>query len=337
MAENVKRLDPGWNSTIADAAEMILWGFQLFEVLFEELEGGLIGWAGFMPLEPTTVQRWITDPENGRLRGVVQVAGDGQERIIPAWKLLHFRHRPSAGRPEGRSLARNAFLAWTDKQELRRILKVGLRRDLTGMAKLEGPSRLFAKGATPEDLAVKSDAEALVRQVERDELEGIFIPHEDLEGHKAGSSGWRLSLIGSAGRRAVDLESVWNLYRTEIAIAMLADVVLLGHGERGSFALGSAKTNTLTKAIGSWLGLLQEHMEKRTLPILRALNPVFANAATPIFSHGDIEDFPLDDLSKYVKDLGDGGFLEPDEQIEEHLRARANLPAKIVGTSPEIT
>ncbi len=323
VSDNVSRLDPGWPSTVADAAEFTLWGFQLFEVLFEDVDG-LTEWAGFMPYDARTVDRWITHPETGRLVGVQQVASDGLTRTIPAWKLLHFRTRPTAGRPEGVSLARNAFLGWTDKQELRRVMKVGVRREITGMTKLEAPSKLFSEGASPEDKAALAEAENMVREVERDEREGIVMPHERLEDDKP--SGWRLSLMSSPGRRSFDMEKIWNLHNRDIAIAMLADVVLLGHEERGSFALGSAKTNTLTKAIGTWLDRIGEHMEHKAIPVLRALNLPFAGAAIPKFVHGDIEELELELLSNYVKNLGDAGFITADEELEAHLRRRADLP-----------
>lgn len=325
VSDNMARLDPGWTSTVADAAEFILWGFQLFEVLFEDVDGAT-EWAGFMPYDPRTVDRWISHPETGRLVAVQQVASDGLTRTIQAWKLLHFRTRPTAGRPEGVSLARNAFLGWTDKQELRRVMKVGVRRDISGMAKLEAPSKIFSEGASPEDKAALADAETMVREVERDEREGIVLPHEDLEDGKP--SGWRLKLIASPGRRAWDAEKIWNLHNRDMAIGMLADVVLMGHEERGSFALGSAKTNTLTKAIGTWLDRIGEHMEHRALPVLRALNLQFVDAAIPKFTHGDIEEIELEMLSTYIKNLGDAGFLEPDEHLEKHLRRRADLPEK---------
>lgn len=323
VSDNMARLDPGWQSTIADAAEFVLWGFQLFEVIFEDVDGAT-EWAGFMPYDPRTIDRWILHPETGRLLGIRQVASDGVARIIPAWKLLHFRTRPTAGRPEGVSLARNAFLGWTDKQELRRIMKVGVRRDITGMVKVEAPSKIFSAGASPEDKTALADAETLAREIERDEREGIVIPHEKLEDDK--SSGWRISLMSSPGRRSFDLEKLWGLHNRDIAISMLADVVLMGHEERGSFALGSAKTNTLSRAIGTWLDRIQEHVEHKALPVLRALNLRFVNAAIPKFVHGDIEDVELEALADFVKNLGDGGFIVPDGELEAHLRRRADLP-----------
>ncbi len=324
VAENVARLRPGWKSTVGAAADMVLWGFQVFETLFEQTGPNVFMWSGFMPLDPRTVNRWITDPQTGQLEGLVQVGGSGQGVEIPAWKLLHFRTEPTPGRPEGRSLARNAFLVWTDKQELRRIMKVGLRRDLTGMVKIEAPSKLFSEGASDEDKAALAEAETMAREIERDIREGIVVPHEQLE--DGNPSGWRISLIGSAGRRQTDLAELWTMLNRDMAIAMVADAMLIGHEGVGSLALKSSATTTQARAAGSWLDVIEEHMEQNAIPVLRALNPRFANAETPMLKHGDIEELPISDLADYFGKLLSSGGILPDQGLDEFLRRRVGAP-----------
>ncbi len=326
-AENIARLRPGWQSTVGAASDMVLWGFQVFEVLFELVEPGVYMWTGFFPLDPRTVNRWFTDPKTGQLEGIEQVGGDGRGIEIPAWKLLHFRTRPTPGRPEGRSLARNAFLVWTDKQELRRIMKVGLRRDLTGMVKIEVPSKLFSEGASPEDKAALAETEQMAREIERDIREGIVFPHEELEDGKP--SGWRISLMGSTGRRQVDIEKLWTMLNRDMSIAMVSDAIVIGHEAVGSQALLSAKTSTQARAAGSWLDVIAEHMEHNALPVLRKVNPRFANAATPIVKHGDIEELPITEMAEYFSKLLTSGGILPDRGLDEFLRRRVNAPESI--------
>ncbi len=325
--ENIARLRPGWQSTVGAAADMVLWGFQVFEVLFEQVEPAVYMWSGFMPLDPRTVSQWITDPQTGQLEGLIQLGADGRSIPIPAWKLLHFRTEPTPGRPEGRSLARNAFLVWTDKQELRRIMKVGLRRDLTGMIKIEAPSKLFSEGASPEDKAALAEAETMAREIERDIREGLVIPHEQLE--DGNPSGWRISLMGSTGRRQIDIEKLWTMLNRDMAIAMVGDSILIGHENTGSLALKSSTTTTQARAAGSWLDVIEEHMEQYALPVLKALNPRFANAATPILKHGDIEELPIAELADYFSKLISAGGILPDLGLDEFLRRRVNAPESV--------
>ena len=324
VAENIARLRPGWPSTVGAASDMVLWGFQVFEVLFEQVDSGVFMWSGFMPLDPRTVSQWVTHPQTGQLLGLVQVGADGRPIEIPAWKLLHFRTRPMPGRPEGRSLARNAFLVWTDKQELRRIVKVGLRRDLTGMVKIEAPSRLFSAGASDEDKAALAETENMAREVERDIREGLVIPHEQLEDGKP--SGWRVSLMGSTGRRQIDIEKLWTMLNRDMAIAMVADAILIGHEGVGSLALKSSATKTQARAAGSWLDVIEEHMEQYAIRVLKLINPKFANAATPILKHGDIEELPIEEIGKYFSSLITAGGVLPDPALDKWFRQRVNAP-----------
>jgi hypothetical protein len=321
--ENLENLETGWRSTIANMADAIAWGFSLHEVLFEA-DGDFLRWADFSPREARTVRSWYVDPGTARLKSVVQQTDRGISLPIPAWKLLHFRTHPASGRPEGRSLLRNAFIPWTDKQELRRITKLGLRRDFTGVGKMEVPAKILSKAATPEEQAALAQAEALVRDFERDEREGLVVPSAV---NKDGSaSGWKFELVQSGGRRQVDFESLWNLHNREMLIALLSEYILLGHEKVGSLALASVKSNLFGRAVTSWLDLLQEMMLHKALPVLQAFNPQFANATPPIITHGDIDEIPLDVLGTFMQAVGASGFITPDPDLERQLRKRADMP-----------
>ena len=331
VEENVRRLLPGWSSVVADCAEALTYGFQLFEIIFtkaiEGSENVRIGdyvWLGFMALDASTIERWDTDPNTGLLLGVYQRGSNGREAYIECWKLFHFRTKPRVGNPQGVPYLRNAYIAWTDRQELRRITKVGLRRDLTGLPMLEVPARILSPNASQDDLAVKADAENLVREVERDLREGLLLPHEMLEDGKP--SGWRFTLVTSGGRRTLDLEKYFEFHRQDIAISLLADEILLGHEKSGSWALASSKTNRAAAAVGAWLGILSETAEKTIVPVLQGLNPRYLSAATPDLKAGDIEDLPLDELGAFVSATVGSGAILPDKALDEALRRRAGLP-----------
>lgn len=331
VEENVARLFPGWQSIVADAAEALIYGFQLFEVIYErafdagdEIRAQDYVWSSFMALDATTIERWNTDDQTGELVGVWQRGHNGREAYIESWKLLHYRTKPRVGNPQGTPYIRNAYLAWIDRQELRRITKVGLRRDLTGLPKMQVPSRILSPNANEDDLAVKAEAEALVRDVERDLREGILVPSETLEDGSA--SGWKFELQTSGGRRALDLEKYFDFYRQDIAIALLADEILLGHENIGSWALASSKTNRAAAAVGAWLSILAETVEKTVVPILQALNPRYMTARAPTFRPGDIEELPLDELGSFVQAVVGSGAVIPDPGMDEALRRRAGLP-----------
>ncbi|KKM19199.1 hypothetical protein LCGC14_1658040 [marine sediment metagenome] len=325
VQRNFDDLDPGWRSVIADSAEMIVWGFHLAEILYARHDDGSVRWAAAMPLQQRTIEEWKLD-DIGRLSQVWQRLEDRAGSWIPHWKLFHFRTKPAAGQPEGYPLVRNAFLPWADKQELRRITKLALRRDWTGIAKMEVPAKILSVAATDDDKAMLSEIEEMVREVERDEREGLVVPAE--EDGRGNQTGYKLSLLQSSGTRTVPLLDLWRQHNADLAVGMLSEVVLLGTVPTGVFSgqVAGVKTEWFARAINSFLDMDAEHVEKNALRTLRDLNPAFAQAAIPKLRHSDIDPIDLESLGLFVQRIGAGGFITPESGLEEALRLRAKLP-----------
>lgn len=55
--------------------------------------------------------------------------------------------------------------------------------------------------------------------------------------------GWKLELLSSGGDRQFDTNKTIDRYDTRIAMTVMADFVLLGHQQTGSFALSDNKTH----------------------------------------------------------------------------------------------
>ena len=326
VSENFARLATPWRAIVADSAERVVWGFSLYETLFEATDSGIM-WADHAPRPQRTIIDWLYDADTNRLESVRQTV-DGRSMGIPVWKLLHFRTHLAGGEPSGRSLIRGAFLPWVDKQELRRITKIGLRRDLTGMVKLEVPPTMLTPGATAEEKSALSDAETMVTEIERDQREGIVIPHETKPDGLP--SGWRLSLIGGVGRRAIDLEALRVGLNREIATAMIAEVMVSGGEGTGSFAMKQSETIMFVRAITSLLHEVSECMEHSAFPVLRALNPRYANAASPHLRHGEIEEMAIETFGAFVRDMVGVEAMSP-KGLDEPLRRRVGLPLSDAG------
>lgn len=320
---NFEGLEGGWKSVLAEASEMIAFGFQPFEVLFQQ-DGSFVRWGGFSYRDPRTIEDWDIDESTGRLIHMVQRTDAGGIAKIPAWKLINLQTRSTPGRPWGRTMLRAAFIPWTDKQELRRIIKVGVRRDLTGLAKLQVPPELLEPNATEAQKVALAAAELMVREVERDEREGLVVPAEqDARGQE---TGYKFELVSSGGRRQLDLEGLQMFYNREIAIALMFEFALLGQEERGSYAMHSDKTSMFTLAVNSILDAIAEHMERYPIPVLRALNPRYMNARIPRVRHSDIEEVAIKDFAQAVSQLINAGGIIPDRGLDRALRRRVQLP-----------
>lgn len=339
VGQDLDELETGWASSVASMADAVAWGFSLFEVLFRQEADGY-HWCDFSPREQRSIDHWDVDDGTGRLLQAwqrVQVSSGryGVSRYagrvpLPGWKLLHFRTHPASGRPEGRALIRNAFLAWTDKQELRRILKVGLRRDFTGVAKYEVPAELLSAGATPQQKAALASAIQMVQEFERDQREGLVLPSSTKA--DGTGSGYKFELVQSGGRRPLDLQEIWQLHNREIAIGLLAEFILLGHEQVGTQSLGTVKVGFFDRAINAWLDNIGELMGHKLMPVYQVFNPQFSAAKPPKFIHGDVDKRDLGALGQFIQQACGSGAITPDPALEEWLRDQVGAPASTIDT-----
>ncbi len=320
--ENLEGLAHPWSNTVGGSAHMIGFGFWLNEIIYHR-DGNNVRWAAFSPRHPTTLREWLPQDVVADRWGVKQLRPDTNNEVsIDHWNLIHFRTRPEAGLPEGKSLARNAFLAWVDKQEIRRHIKVGVRRDLTGLPMLQVPPRILNPDGTDKDQARKTAAETMVREVERDRREGIVMPSElNAEGKP---TGWKFELVSSGGRRALDLQGVWQIFERQLAGAMMAEWIMLGHDESGSRAVAAPKMGMFERGIWTWLRDMGNEMQRNATRFLQILNPQFAGARCPIWTPGKIEG---DDLHELIEAFGRLGVkLHAGPELERHVRKLLDIP-----------
>jgi hypothetical protein len=135
-----------------------------------------------------------------------------------------------------------------------------------------------------------------------------------------------LKLLTTAGARQFDTNAIITRYNQQIAMTVLADFILLGHENVGSFSLSSDKTDLFTIAMGTYLDSIAGVKNKFAVPRLFLLNGMDA-ANPPKIVHGDIDDPDLQEMAQYILALVQAGMpLFPDTQLENHLRQIAHLP-----------
>ena len=76
------------------------------------------------------------------------------------------------------------------------------------------------------------------------------------------------NFLSSGGDRQFDTNKVIDRYDTRIAMTVMADFVLLGHQQTGSFALSDNKTHIFSMAIEAFLDVICEQFTTRRFPIL---------------------------------------------------------------------
>lgn len=320
-----------WQDTLSEVLTMLPFGWSWLEIVYKRRGGesrdptqrsrfadGRIGWRKWAIRGQETLLRWEFDPEGG-VQALVQqdFSTGGQSYVIPVEKSLLFRTSTRKGNPEGTSCLRTSYRPWYFMRRIEEIEAVGVERDLAGYPVIQvaegGPDIWNTKDA--EATALKTVIETLIRNIKRDEQEGLLLPW------------WcDFKLVTTGSRRNFDTTGILQRYAQRIATATLCDFILLGHEKVGSFALASSKTHLFATALGAFLDAVAEVVNRHAVPRLLALNG-WPAADAPRLVHGDIETPDLQELGAYVTQLAGAGMpLFPDEALERALRSAAKLP-----------
>ena len=323
-----------WTDTVSEILSFLTYGWSAHEIVYKRRCGisrnpqlnskysdGLVAWQKLPIRAQESLYQWEYD-DNDNLVGLTQMPPPDYEVItIPAEKLLFFRTKSRKGNPEGRSILRNAYRDWYFKRRIQEIEGIGIERDLAGFPTLTAPEGMNIWDTDDPDMnAIRANAEAIVTNIRRDSLEGIVMP-----------AGWKLELLSTGGDRQFDTNKIIERYDTRIAMTVLADFVLLGHQDVGSFALSSNKTHLFSMAICAYLDIICETFNNKAIPHLLAMNGDHFKGITdyPMLTHGDVEDADLEKLGKYVSDLSAAGLIVPDDEIEDYLREVSGLPERL--------
>lgn len=334
-------MDQTWEDLMAEIMSMLVYGWSYHEIVYKRRVGtsrdlkynskyndGRIGWRKIPIRSQSSLYEWAFD-DAGDLRGMYQQAApDYVLRFIPIEKALLFRTTSHLNNPEGRSVLRNAYRPWYFKKHLEEIEGIGVERDLAGLPVAWVPPQLLSPQASPEDKAVLEAIKKIVINVRRDEQEGIIFP---LLYDENGNKVYDFTLLSTGGTRQFDTDSIIARYDQRIAMTVLADFILLGHEQVGSFALSSSKTHLFSVALGAWLHSIAAVFNRYAIPRLFRLN-TFPIRHTPKLVPGDIEVPDLRELGEYITRLAGAGMpLFPDHDLENYLRQVANLPKRKFG------
>lgn len=326
-----------WTDTVSEILSFITYGWSLHEIVYKRRMGrtrdprtrsryadGLIGWMKLPIRGQDTLYEWEYDGEENLTGMTQQPAPSYNLYTVPMDKALLFRTKGRKGNPEGRSVLRNAYRDWYFKRRIQEIEGIGIERDLAGLPVIYAPEGLdIWDAANPDMQALLGSLEAVVRNIRRDEKEGVVLP-----------SGFRLELVNSGGARQFDTNAIIDRYDSRIAMTVLADFILLGHQQTGSFALSSNKTELFAMAIGAYLDIICEVFNNKAIPALIDVNGEHFRGITdyPRMTHGDIEDMDMAEVSSFIKDMAGTGVLIPDDSLEDYVRQVGKLPRRTEDT-----
>lgn len=330
-----------WIDTISEILSFLTYGWSFHEIVYKRRMGntkdqrtrskfkdGLIGWQKLPIRAQDTLYQWEYDNQDNLL-GMTQMPPPHYGMFtIPIEKALLFRTKKRKGNPEGRSILRNAYRSWYFKRRIQEIEGIGIERDLAGLPVVYAPENFDLWDENiPNNVIARNHLESMVRNIRRDEMEGVVLPH-----------GYKFELLSTGGTRQFDTNVIINRYDTRIAMTVLADFIILGHEKTGSWALSSDKTELFAVAIGVFLDIICETFNSQGIPTLIDMNGQHFSGITayPKMTHGDIEDADITKVSAFIKDMTGIGVLVPDDGLEDYIRQVGHLPERTWNTNTQI-
>lgn len=328
-----------WTDTISEILSFLAYGWSFHEIVYKRRMGktknrktsskysdGLIGWQKIPPRAQDTLYRWEYDDKDNLIGMTQQPPPDYGLLTIPISKAMLFRTESIKDNPEGRSILRNAYRSWYFKRRIQEIEAIGIERDLAGLPVLHAPDGVdIWDDKDPELVSINAALTSMVKNIRRNEYEGLVLP-----------AGYKAELLSTGGTRQFDTNAIINRYDAKIAQTVMADFIMLGHEQTGSFALSEDKTELFAVALGAFLDVICETFNNQGIPSLIDMNGAHFDAITdyPQLAHGDVDKRDITKLSTFLKDMVGVGILIPDEDLEDYVREVANLPERTLSDDP---
>ena len=332
-----------WDDFIGNVVTMLVYGWQYSEVVYKRRLGphqvdptkrskfndGCIGIRKIADRSQETLNRWEMDPDDGSVLGMWQDPPNGgmASMFIPIERALLFRPHMHKGSPEGRSALRGAYRPWFMAKNIQEIEAIAIERELNGLPVVYVPNETL-NGGSAEAIAATAAYKKLVRDIKFNEQGGVVLPsnpYYDSDGKPSGQRQVELQLLNAGGSRDIDTNTVVRRYQGDIARTILADFIMLGQGDRGSFALSRSKVDLFARALEGWLSSIAAVCNRHLVPKLWQLNG-FDSENMPYFVPGRVAPEDLKELGDYVDALTAAGIPLVDPETEERLRHAGGLP-----------
>lgn len=333
-----------WEDFLSEVLTFLVFGWSYFEIVTKRRIGpdqraperhsrftdGRIGVRRLAPRSQMSLLRWEM-PDGSEIAGMTQLLPTGAAEItMPIERCLLFRTKSEMNSPEGRSILRRAYRAWYKLRHIEDYEAVGIERELAGLPVVKVPASLLSSEDTNDKVALEA-YKAMARDLRKNDQAGIVIPSDpwmDSEGKPSSMPRVSLELLTTGGQRAIDTSDVVRRYQQDIARSMLADFMMLGSGDKGSFALSKNKTDLFLRGVEAILDQITGTLNRHLIPRLWAWNGLSYDTM-PELTRGTVTPEDLQGLGDFLRSLaGAGADLFPDEGLENDLRGKAGLPLK---------
>lgn len=336
-------MDHSLDDHLAEALSFLTYGFSWFEVVYKVRGGdsnnpkkdskysdGKIGIKKLAVRAPWTIQRFEVDTNTGDVLGVHQMVTWGKAPVmIPKEKSVYYRTTSLNNDPSGRSVLRNAFVAYTYLNRIQAYEAIAIERELHGIPLGRMPAEYLSADATQDQASLRAQFETALRDVKNNEQGYVLLPSDvymDVDGKPTNQRLMDLELITANGSRSIQIDPVVRRYQNDIARSLMAEFLMLGGGQSGSYALSKTKTDLFLRSMESYINAIVDTLNKQLIETLWQLNG-FDWEVMPKLKAGDVAPHDLRELASFLRNIN-GADIDLSEQIEtvKELMHIAELP-----------
>lgn len=337
-----------WNDMIREASSMNVYGFAVQEIVLRKrlrskgskYNDGKIGWQSLPTRSQDSIKQWIFDDDGRELLGLEQstvysptsyrvMNSNNTSVIIPRKKFLLFRTGAKKDNPEGSSLLKACYYPWKMRVAIEETEGVGIFRDLSGFPVISIPPQYMSEDSTPEQKAVYAAYKNIVRNVQSNQQGGVVMPMAYDPDTKQPL--FKFELMSAQGGKAYDTSQVITRYNNSILTAMCCDLLTMGQGATGSYALGSIKSSMTAMTIESRLREIRDVINHHLIPMTAEYNG-WDITRLPTIDFEDLEVTDLDQISKFLQRVGAVGYLPRTPEVINKVLDALGLDALPEGT-----
>jgi hypothetical protein len=167
-------------------------------------------------------------------------------------------------------------------------------------------------GSDPGSVAARGYYKSVITNVHRNQDEGILLPSTNYAQEDGGGLMYDIQLLGPSSQRQFMTDQIINRYNKMIAMTVLADFLMLGQDQTGSYALAETRNNIFSLSITAILDSVADVINSYAIPRLARLNADINPETLPKLTHGDVASSAGADLALAISNLARGGVTIPD-------------------------
>ena len=329
--------DQTWSEFISEALSANMYGFSVHEKVYRrrlkangsKYDDGLIGWKKLPIRNQETIEKFIFSEDGNEVKGVKQnlsaisdvynrySSRTNNEVILPRSKVMLFRAGKSNGDPFGKSMLRDAYLAWRFLSVIEEIEANGVAKDLAGLPVLKLPPQYLSSDASPEQKSIRAYYENVMRNLQLNQQSALILPQAHDPDTKQPL--FDLELLSLNGSKAMDTSKIKEYYKNLILTSLFADILVMGQSGGGSNALGVIKNSLSATAAEAMLRKIRDVINTDLIKQTYELNGWNTSRMGAIdFDNLETED--LESFSKAVQRFASTSVIEVDRAVLNRVR-----------------